>query len=262
MNEAVQVSETTEQTGDTLLNPNNVQSQPETTQEAPIPLHDDSEQQDQLNLTTDEHEELERPEDWPEEFWDEEGPDVVGLMQSYKELRTKMSQGKHKAPEGDYELNVVTESGVDVEEPGFQTFLTWAKENGISQGAMEDLAVEIGKSIKSETEAFELDAAQEKAKLGEKAQEKITMVENLIAKAPLSDDERTNLAYSLDSADSINAFIKYHQAITNEGIPITPAVNSGQMTKEELDAAVNDPRWLSDANWRQGIEKRWMEANS
>ena len=127
---------------------------------------------------------------------------------------------------------------------------------------MEDLAVEIGKSIKSETEAFELDAAQEKAKLGEKAQEKITMVENLIAKAPLSDDERTNLAYSLDSADSINAFIKYHQAITNEGIPITPAVNSGQMTKEELDAAVNDPRWLSDANWRQGIEKRWMEANS
>ena len=69
MNEAVQVSETTEQTGDTLLNPNNVQSQPETTQEAPIPLHDDSEQQDQLNLTTDEHEELERPEDWPGCCW-------------------------------------------------------------------------------------------------------------------------------------------------------------------------------------------------
>ena len=50
--------------------------------------------------TTDtEEEEWVRPDFFPEQFWDEkEGPDVEKLATAYKELRTKMSQGKHKAP--------------------------------------------------------------------------------------------------------------------------------------------------------------------
>jgi hypothetical protein len=100
------------------------------------------------------------------------------------------------------------------------------------------------------------------AKLGANANEKISMVERLLTKAPLNNAERDAIAYSLNSADGINAFLKYHQALTNEGIPITPAVDTPQMTREDLAAAIADPRWQSDPAWRTKMEKQWMQSNN
>lgn len=245
-----------------LINPGNTVEAPEATTEAPMPLYDNSEaQQPQAEFTTDD-EPLERPDYYPEQFWDEDGPNVEELAKSYNELRTKFSQGKHKAPDGDYEYAALAEQGLDAEEPGFQIFSEWAKENGVSQAAFEELGQKILSVTKQEAEAVEIDRQQEMAKLGDRAAEKIAMVERLIAKAPLTNEEQQNLAVSLDSADSINAFIKYHQALTNEGIPITPAINSPSMTKEDLESAIADPRWTTDASFRGKIEKQWMEANS
>ena len=42
---------------------------------------------------------LERPDYYPEKFWDEDGPDVEKLAKSYAELEKKFKAGKHKAPE-------------------------------------------------------------------------------------------------------------------------------------------------------------------
>ena len=245
-----------------LINPSNSVESPEAAPEAPMPLYDDSEpQQQQAEFTTDD-EQLERPEYYPEQFWDEDGPNVEELAKSYNELRKKFSQGKHKAPEGDYEYAALADQGLDAEEPGFQIFAEWAKENGISQAAFEELGQKILSVSQQEAEAIELDRQQEMAKLGDRASEKIAMVERLIAKAPLTKEEQQNLAVSLDSADSINAFIKYHQALTNEGIPVQPAVNSPSMTREDLEAAIADPRWLNDIGFRSKVEKQWAEANS
>lgn len=245
-----------------LINPSNSVESPEAAPEAPMPLYDDSEpQQQQAEFTTDD-EQLERPEYYPEQFWDEDGPNVEELAKSYNELRKKFSQGKHKAPEGDYEYAALADQGLDAEEPGFQIFAEWAKENGISQAAFEELGQKILSVSQQEAEAIELDRQQEMAKLGDRASEKIAMVERLIAKAPLTKEEQQNLAVSLDSADSINAFIKYHQALTNEGIPVQPAVNSPSMTREDLEAAIADPRWMNDIGFRSRIEKQWAEANS
>jgi hypothetical protein len=88
------------------------------------------------------------------------------------------------------------------------------------------------------------------------------MAERLLVRAPLTNDEREAIAYSLNSADAINAFLKYHQAITNEGIPVTPAVNTPSITREDLEAAIADPRWKTDAGFRSKIEKQWMQAQS
>jgi len=262
MNDAVQSAEQVQEADAPLINPANAMETPEAVTEAPMPLYDDSEsQQQQAEFTTDD-EPLERPEYYPDQFWDEDGPNVEELAKSYNELRKKFSQGKHKAPDGDYEYNSLAEQGLDAEEPGFQIFANWAKENGISQAAFEELGQQILSVTKQEAEAFELDAQEERAKLGDRAQEKIAMVERLITKAPLTDEERHNLAYSLDNADSINAFIKYHQALTNEGIPVQPAVNSPSMTKEDLEAAIADPRWLTDVGFRTKVEKQWAEANN
>jgi len=262
MNDAVQSAEQVQEADAPLINPANAVETPETVTEAPMPLYDDSEpQQQQAEFTTDD-DPLEKPDWYPQDFWDEDGPDVEKLAKSHVELRKLVSQGKHKAPEGDYDYGALQDGGLDTEEPGFQVFKGWAKKHGVSQMAFDELGKEILSTVTSENEAFELDAQQERAKLGDRAQEKIAMVERLIAKAPLNDEERHNLAYSLDNADSINAFIKYHQALTNEGIPVQPAVNSPSMTKEDLEAAIADPRWLTDAGFRTKVEKQWAEANN
>jgi len=70
------------------------------------------------------------------------------------------------------------------------------------------------------------------------------------------------LAYSLNSADAINAMTKFIQGYTNEGIPTTPVVDTPEMTREDLASAIADPRWQTDAAWRTKIEKQWAAANS
>jgi hypothetical protein len=99
-------------------------------------------------------------------------------------------------------------------------------------------------------------------KLGERAQEKIQMTERLLMKAPLNNSEREAIAQGLNSADAINAFIKYHQSLTNEGIPVSPAVNSPVISREDLESAIADPRWKTDTAFRTRIEKQWMQANN
>lgn len=241
-----------------LINP---QSEPaaETQQEQPMPLF---EEQQAETSTDDDNEPIVRPDYYPAKFWDEDGPDVEKLAKSYAELEKQFKSGKHKAPDGDYEIAPLIDKGLDPEDETMGIFSEWAKENGISQAAFEELAGKVLDISKAEDEIFEADRQAEMAKLGERAQEKIQMTERLLMKAPLTNEERNSLAISLDNADSINAFLKYHQALTNEGIPVQAAPSAPSMTREDLEAAIADPRWKAEPAWRQKIEKQWMEANS
>lgn len=238
-----------------LINPGaEIQDAPQ--QEAPIRLHDAEEPE------ASDEEPLERPDYYPEKFWTEEGPDVEKLAKSYAELEKAFKSGKHKAPEGDYDTTELVDRGLDLEDPTVQVYQDWAKKYGVSQKAFEELAGEVLAMSGDAEQAIEYDRAQEMAKLGANANEKISMVERLLTKAPLNNAERDAIAYSLNSADGINAFLKYHQALTNEGIPITPAVDTPQMTREDLAAAIADPRWQSDPAWRTKMEKQWMQSNN
>lgn len=236
----------------------NVNGQPEAEAqvEAPIPLHDEP-----ATETQEQAEPLERPENFPAKFWTDEGPDVDKLAKSYTELEKQFKAGKHKAPE-EYDISPLVDQGLDQDDPTMDIFKDWAKENGVSQAAFEELASKVLQASAQESEAYEIDRQQEMSKLGERAQEKIEMAERLLVRAPLTNDEREAIAYSLNSADAINAFLKYHQAITNEGIPVTPAVNTPSITREDLEAAIADPRWKTDAGFRSKIEKQWMQAQS
>ena len=88
------------------------------------------------------------------------------------------------------------------------------------------------------------------------------MAERILQKAPLTTTEREAIAATLTSADSINAFVKLHQSITNESIPITPVVQAQELSKEDLDTAIADPRWNTDQNFRQKFERQWMSQAS
>ena len=239
----------------------NTQAQEETTtEEAPMratePTPDELATQEAA-----EEEQIERPDYYPEKFWDEDGPDIEKLAKSYNELQKQFSQGKHKVPEDGYDIQGLVDQGADPEDAMLGEYQAWAKENGVSQAAFEQLA-EKYLSMNGQIQEVEQRTRQEEmSKLGENANEKISMAERLLTKAPLTNNEREAMANSLNSAEAINAFLKYHQSLTNEGIPVQPMAEKPQMTQADLEAAIADPRWLTDAAYRSKFEKQWMEAN-
>jgi len=249
------MSETQEADGPLI----NVGGQPEaeaSENQGSIPLYDEPAQ-----APASDTEPVTRPEGFPEKFWTEKGPDVDKLVKSYTELEKQFKSGKHKAPE-EYDISGLVDKGLQEDDPTMGIFKDWAKENGVSQAAFEELAAKVLEASGSQAEAFEIDRKAEMAKLGERAQDKIAMTERLLMKAPLSEDERQAIASGLDSAEAINAFLKYHQAITNEGIPTAPMVNTPAITREDLEAAIADPRWKTDAAYRNKIERQWMSSQN
>jgi hypothetical protein len=233
-------------------------SEPEAPQEdAPIPVHEQP--QEEMQSSDDDDGPLERPEYYPAKFWDEDGPDVEKLAKSYAELEKKFKSGKHKAPE-QYDISSLADQGLDADDPTVSVYQEWAKENGISQDAFEDLAGRVLSMAKDEQESVQYDQRAEMEKLGSNASEKIQMTERILQKAPLNNSEREAIAYSLNNADSINAFLKYHQAITNENIPIKPVVEQQDFTREDLESAIADPRWKTDAAWRTKMERQWFQS--
>jgi len=233
-------------------------AEPEAPQEdAPIPVHEQP--QDEMQSSDDDDGPLERPEYYPAKFWDEDGPDVEKLAKSYAELEKKFKSGKHKAPE-QYDISSLADQGLDSDDPTVAVYQDWAKENGISQDAFEDLAGRVLSMAKDEQESVEYDQRAEMEKLGSNASEKIQMTERILMKAPLNNSEREAIAYSLNNADSINAFLKYHQALTNENIPIKPVVEQQDFTREDLESAIADPRWKTDAAWRTKMERQWFQS--
>jgi hypothetical protein len=234
-------------------------SEPEASPEdESIPVHEQPQEEAQASDSDDDGP-LERPDYYPSKFWDEDGPDVEKLAKSYAELEKKFKSGKHKAPE-EYDMASLSDQGLDSDDPTVSVYQDWAKENGISQDAFEDLAGRVLSLSQQEQESVEYDQRAEMEKLGANASQKIQMTERILTKAPLNNSEREAIAHSLNNADSINAFLKYHQALTNENIPIKPVVQQQEFTKEDLQSAIADPRWKTDNAWRSKIERQWFQS--
>ena len=227
--------------------------------EAPMPVHEQPEQQE---TPEDDGEPIDRPDYYPEKFWDEDGPDVEKLAKSYAELEKAFRSGKHKAPEGDYDVSDLVDRGLDLEDPAVEVYKEWAKTYGVSQKAFEELAGQILEMNGEQAEDIEYDRRAEMQKLGANAQEKIGFLERNIKGADLNEAEKAALSYSINNADSINALTKLIQGYTNENIPIKPVVAEPETTVTDLQQAIADPRWQTDAVWRTNIEKKWMEVNS
>ncbi len=96
---------------------------------------------------------LERPDWWPENFWkrDDAEPDLQAMAKSWGDLRKQISQGKHKAPaDGNYDVAAFKD--IPAEDPVRNHVLSWAKEYGVSQAALDNL---VGKVVFSYCTAIE-----------------------------------------------------------------------------------------------------------
>lgn len=203
---------------------------------------------------------LERPDFWPEKFWnkDKAEPDLEGISKSYVELEKKFRSGSHKPPEdGKYNLEA---AGLSEDDPVVKAYAGWAQKYGISQQAFDDLAKEVSSMSAGQQEAVKQSMEQELEALGPNAKAIISNMASwgrgMVNKGIWSDDEFKEFTKWGDTAKGIKALSKLRE--TYEGrVPLETlkADPEGSVSKEELDAMVADPKYKKDPAYRAKVEK-------
>ena len=211
----------------------------------------------------DDDEPLERPEWWPENFWKEDGsePDLEGIAKSWMDLRKQISQGKHKAPkDGKYDTSAFGETPED--DPVRQHVVGWAKENGISQAALDSLVSEVVGMNQNAVENYQVNLAEEKKQLGPNADARINgMVKwasGLVQKGVWSKDDFEEFKIMGGTARGISALEKIRSSYEGR-IPLETAPVEGAPTKEELYAMVGDEKYNTDPVYRAKVEKAFAQ---
>jgi len=212
----------------------------------------------------------ERPDWMPEQYWSsDDGPDLEGLAnelsaktKSYNELRTKMSQGKHKAPkDGNYDMSLL--EGVSDDDPLLNDFMSFAKENGLSQDQFDQIAQMHMKNVGEMFENVEVDVQREMDKLGKNADKVLQSTSQWLGKLQssgvLSEIETEALVNAAQSADIIRALNKIRDSYGERAIPALDIQESGSLSKADLDAMVADPRYGKDMRYTSDVERKFME---
>ena len=221
-------------------------------------------QENELHAESEEDDEpLERPEWWPENFWngDEDAPDLEGIAKSWMDLRKQISQGKHKAPvDGKYDTSAFGNTPDD--DPLRQHVLNWAKDYGVSQSALDDLVgqvVEMGANTQQEAE---VNIKEEMQLLGPNAQARIDStskwLNGLHSKGVLSEDDLEEARYMGGTARGISIFEKLRGAFEGR-VPVETTPVEGTPSKEELEQLVADPKYQTDPAYRQKVERAFQQ---
>lgn len=208
-----------------------------------------------------ETEAAQRPDYWPEKFWkkDSNEPDLEGISKSYSELEKQFRSGKHKAPaDGKYDLTAL--EGVPEDDPLLGTYKDWATKNGISQQAFEELAGQFVAISQQNNQQVQTSIKQEREALGPNADAIIANMSSwargLVQKGIWGKEDLEEFKVWGGTAKGVQALMKLRE--TYEGrVPVDTLKNSGEMnmSEEELKAMVSDPRYKTDAGFRNKVEK-------
>ena len=231
--------------------------------EAEIDHRDPAEVKAKEEFESDDDEPLERPEWWPENFWKKDGaePDLEGIAKSWIDLRKQISQGKHKAPkDGNYDLGSFGETPED--DPVRQHVVGWAKENQISQAALDSLVTEVVGMNQNAVNNYQVNLEEEKKQLGPNADARINgMVKwasGLVQKGVWGKDDFDEFKVMGGTAKGIAALEKIRGSYEGR-IPVETAPVDGAPSKEELYAMVGDEKYQSDPVYRAKVEKAFAQ---
>ena len=206
---------------------------------------------------------LERPDFWPENFWkkDSNEPDLEGIAKSWSDLRKQISQGKHKAPaDGKYDLKAF---GEEAETNPIATTLTgWAKNNGLSQAAFDDLVTNLQTQAKEVMQGDMVDPAVEMKQLGPNGgaivNGMVDWARGLVNKGVWSKDDFEEFKIMGGTARGITALMKVRESYEGR-VPIESVQLEGTPSKEELYAMVGDPKYQKDPAFRQKVERMFHQ---
>lgn len=195
----------------------------------------------------------------PEKYWKDGNPDIGSALKARAELEKKFSRGDHKAPEA-YSLDVVKAAGVPEDDPLVGSFQAWAKTQGISQEAFNQLASSYLEVAGAQAQSMQVNIAAEKAKLGPDADavinEQIDWARGLIQKGIWGADDFEEFKMMAGTAAGLKALNKLRQYYgETQRIPTTTQDPEGQPSREELEAMVGDPRYKTDPSFRMKVER-------
>ena len=219
-------------------------------QESNISHLDPAEQPDQQEAT---EEAPERPEWLPEKFKQPED-----LANAYSELQKKFSQGKHKAPD-EYDVSVFNDANIPEDDELFNTYRDWAKDNGISQDAFEQLAGKFIEMAGAEAQEAEISYQEEYKKLGNNADAVIKSMtdwaSSLVRKGVWGQDDFEEFKIMGGTAQGLRALQKIRSYYGDQAIPVNVAQPEGLPSKEELQHMVGTPEYQSDPAYRAKVER-------
>ena len=205
---------------------------------------------------------LERPDFWPENFWkkDSNEPDLEGIAKSWSDLRKQISQGKHKAPaDGKYDLKSFGDEADT--NPIATTLSSWAKDNGLSQAAFDDLVNNLQTQAKEIMSGDMVDPAVEMKQLGPNAgaivNGMVDWARGLVNKGVWSKDDFEEFKIMGGTARGITALMKVREAYEGR-VPTQSMQLEGAPSKDELYQMVNDPKYKNDPAYRQKVEKMFQ----
>ncbi|MCH9835209.1 hypothetical protein K0U83_06080 [bacterium] len=200
-----------------------------------------------------------KPEYLPDNFWDGDKGEAnyEALAKSWSDLRKTISQGKHKAPEGGKYDTAIWGDGAE-ENPMAQAVTNWAKENGISQAQFEDLVGNLQSQAKELMSGQMVDPAEEMKKLGPNGNAVVDGMVNwargLVQKGIWGADDFDEFKVMGGTANGLRALMKVRESYEGR-IPIETAPNENAPSKDDLYQMVGDPRYKTDAAYRQKVEK-------
>lgn len=220
---------------------------------------------DHREATGSEDELKDKPEYWPENFWnkDKNSPDMEGIAKSWMDLRKMVSQGKHKAPaDGKYDASAF--GSTPENDPVRQHVTNWAKDYGVSQAAFDALVgrvVEMGGEF-SEQEVRSI--AEERRALGSNADAIVKgMVDwatGLVSKGVWGKDDFEEFKVMGGTARGIKALMKLRESYEGMRIPLNVTPDDGAPSKDDLYQMVADPRYQNDPSFRKKVEKAFSVA--
>lgn len=213
-------------------------------------------------VSASEQEPEERPEWYPEKFWKDGNGDTESLAKSYNELQKKFSQGKHKAPE-EYDEAVFKDAEIPEDDELYNVYKDWAKENGISQQAFDDLASKFVEMGAAEADLGKISYEEEYKKLGPNADATIKSMtewaQGLERKGVISGEDFEEYKIMCGTAQGLKVMQKIRSYYGDRPIPIDTTPVSGLPSKDELNAMVTKPEYLSDPIFRAKVEKMFEQ---
>lgn len=203
-----------------------------------------------------------KPEYLPDNFWDQEKGEAnyEAMAKSWADLRKMVAQGKHKAPDGGkYDTSALQTKDIE-SDPVAKTYVSWAQKWGISQAAFDELA----SGFYEQAQALQpppIDPAAELKQLGPNGQAVVNgMVDwarGLVNKGVWGPDDFEEFKVMGGTAKGLRALMKVREAYEGR-VPIESMPTEGAPSKEELYAMVADPKYKTDAAYRQKVERMFQ----
>ena len=205
--------------------------------------------------------EFERPDYFPEKFWNKkDGPDVEGLAKGYVEVEKAFHKKNSKAPES-YDLKVLEKTGISNDDPEIKFATSWAKSNNVSQESFNELVSKVLEIRGQATAEAEISEKEERAKLGENADAKIKgMIDwgrSLVGKKIINEEDFEEFKIMGGTARGMR-ILNIFRGMTGEKQIPTISMQADGLDAEEVLSRVGDPRYTTDEVFRKNVEKDMM----